>query len=115
METDISYAPATPVQGEEVSFSGLRRPDPYSPEEHTPEGDEGSTPIPQHHLPPPQDYYYYSQPPPMMHTPPTESASKDIFSNMDKNTYILLIIAFVFGFFIGRGMIQPVILRSGST
>jgi len=108
METDISFSPATPIQGEEVNFGGLReRPDPYAP------SDEDSTPLPQMPPPPPQDYYYYSQPPimPPLQEPEKPSKPKDILSNMDRTTYILLIIAFVVGFFVGRGMIQPVILR----
>ena len=107
METDISFSPATPIQGEEVNFGGLReRPDPYAPSE------EDSTPLPP---PPPPDYYYYSQPPIMPPQLPQEPQKPpkptDIFSNMDRTTYILLIIAFVVGFFVGRGMIQPVFLR----
>jgi hypothetical protein len=115
METDISFDTTNPVQGEEVDFGGLRRPDPYAPagESHM---EEGSTPIPQPqpHADPPPDYYYYSQPPMLPPEPPEKpDKATDIFSNMDRNTYILLIIAFIFGFFIGRGMIQPIILRSG--
>lgn len=110
METDISFDTTNPVQGEEVNFGGLRRPDPYAPQEELP-SDDGSTPLPQ----PPPDYFYYNQPPMLPPEPPEKSdKAKDIFSNMDRNTYILLIIAFIFGFFIGRGMIQPIILRGGS-
>lgn len=103
METDLSYNSTDPVQGEDIAFSGLRRPDPYVNRE-----EESNSPPP----PPQNDYYYYNPP-----QPPAEIAQvkqqnpTDIFSSMDRTTYILLTIAFVFGFFMGRGMIQPVILR----
>lgn len=105
METDI--APVDPVQGEEVNFQGLR-PDPYATEEPLPPQ------LNQEHKEDPE-YFYYNPPqvqqplPP----PPLPQATNDIFSSMDRTTWILLIIAFVVGFFMGRGMIQPVILRSG--
>lgn len=114
METDISFDTTNPVQGEDVDFGGLRRPDPYAPSGGA-HMEEGSTPLPQHPEPPPPEYYYYNQPPaPPPEAPEKPDRAKDIFSNMDRNTYILLIIAFIFGFFIGRGMIQPIILRGGS-
>lgn len=62
---------------------------------------------------------YYQQPQqhmpmmhPMMHMypPPTDSNKLD-FSNLDKNTYIVMFIAFIVGFFMGKTM-QPVILRA---
>jgi hypothetical protein len=36
---------------------------------------------------------------------------RDIFAEMDRSTYIFIGIAFVVGFFIGKGMVQPVILK----
>ena len=108
METDI--APVDPSQGAEVNFNGLR-PDPYAPRE--PE-ERPPTPQQQEQEPSQDDYYYYNDPhpppPPPTAPPPTPG---DIFSNMDRTTWILLVIAFVVGFFMGRGMIQPIILRSG--
>lgn len=35
---------------------------------------------------------------------------KDVFANMDKTAYIVIFIAFILGFFMGKTM-QPVILR----
>ena len=111
METDLSSA--DPVQGAEINFNGRHRPAPYA-EQHHPDEDEDRTMLPQSSMmqpPPQQDYMYYAPPPP---PPVQEAPSKpgDIFSNMDRTTWVLLIIAFVVGFFMGRGMIQPVILRS---
>jgi len=36
----------------------------------------------------------------------------DIFSNLDKTAYIVIFVAFILGFFMGKTM-QPVILRPG--
>jgi hypothetical protein len=117
METDLSSA--DPVQGAEINFNGLR-PDPYADappqqqEHYSPEEDDRTMLPPSH--PPPQDYMYYAPPPHMQQPHISEHPAKpvDIFSNMDRTTWVLLTIAFVVGFFIGRGMIQPVILRGGS-
>lgn len=58
--------------------------------------------------PPPHMYHHMNmmQPPPL----PTESTKLD-FSNLDKNTYVVMFIAFIVGFFMGKTM-QPVILRA---
>lgn len=115
METDLSSA--DPAQGAEVNFNGLR-PDPYAeqhPQHHQQDQymEDDRTAIPP---PPPQDYMYYAppmyQPQPQVQSIPIKPG--DIFSNMDRTTWVLLIIAFIVGFFMGRGMIQPVILRGGS-
>lgn len=69
-----------------------------------------------------EDYYYQQQPPPpmqmpmyhnypMMMAPPSSESTKLDFSNLDKNTYIVMFIAFIVGFFMGKTM-QPVILRA---
>lgn len=65
-----------------------------------------------------RDEYYDPPPPPpmyMMHPPPPPplppSDTKLDFSNLDKNTYIVMFIAFIVGFFMGKTM-QPVILRA---
>lgn len=63
---------------------------------------------------PPQPQYYHQPLPPtmMMHPPPPPPMdSKLDFSNLDKNTYIVMFIAFIVGFFMGKTM-QPVILRA---
>jgi hypothetical protein len=59
--------------------------------------------------PPPQHMMYHHmmpQPPQL----PVENTKLD-FSNLDKNTYIVMFIAFIVGFFMGKTM-QPVILRA---
>tara|TARA_R110002073_G_scaffold37299_3_gene107898 strand:+ start:450 stop:776 length:327 start_codon:yes stop_codon:yes gene_type:complete len=52
---------------------------------------------------------------PTQYYPPShvyqQKDKKDVFADMDRSTYIFISIAFVIGFFIGRGMIQPVILK----
>jgi hypothetical protein len=58
--------------------------------------------------PPPQHMmYHHMMPPP---PPPMDNTKLD-FSNLDKNTYIVMFIAFIVGFFMGKTM-QPVILRA---
>ena len=55
--------------------------------------------------------YYYPPPPP----PPPQMQYQekiDIFSNLDKTAYIVIFVAFILGFFMGKTM-QPVILRPG--
>jgi len=55
--------------------------------------------------------YYYPPPPP----PPPQMQYQekiDIFSNLDKTAYIVIFVAFILGFFMGKTM-QPVILRTG--
>lgn len=52
--------------------------------------------------PPPQ--------PQMMFVPPAPQ-KKDIFSEIDKTTYIIAFVVFILGFFMGKTM-QPVILRN---
>ena len=56
-------------------------------------------------------YVYMQQPPqPMWEQPPEQFTKKDIFSELDKTAYIIIFIAFILGFFMGKTM-QPVILR----
>lgn len=52
---------------------------------------------------PPQQYMYY-QP------EVNQVTKKDIFSDLDKTAYIIIFVAFILGFFMGKTM-QPVILR----
>ena len=49
--------------------------------------------------------------PPMMFMPPTPPPKRDIFSEIDKTTYIVAFVVFILGFFMGKTM-QPVILRN---
>ena len=52
---------------------------------------------------------YYNQPmPPNMNRNPYSAFLPD----MDKSAYIFMIVAFLVGLFLGRGMVQPVILRN---
>ena len=57
-------------------------------------------------IPQPQ-YVYLPQPQPYE---PSEFTKKDIFSDLDKTAYIIIFVAFILGFFMGKTM-QPVILR----
>ena len=52
-------------------------------------------------------YYMPPAPPPSMYG----GGDKLDFTNLDKNTYIVMFIAFIVGFFMGKTM-QPVILRA---
>ena len=60
--------------------------------------------------PPPQP----PQPPQMMFMPPQYPEmvqKKDVFSDIDRTTYIIAFVVFILGFFMGKTM-QPVILRN---
>lgn len=74
-----------------------------NPREYIPEEehiDETSTPI---------QYMYEPQPtlPPVM---PQMDVKQDVFANLDRTAYIIIFVAFILGFFMGKTM-QPVILR----
>jgi len=86
METDIS----NPIE--------------YNPQIHHHVDDDDDVPQQQ-----PMMHYYMSPPPP----PPPSLVREDKldFTNLDKNTYIVMFIAFIVGFFMGKTM-QPVILRA---
>jgi len=47
----------------------------------------------------------------MMFMPQPVPPKKDIFSEIDKTTYIVAFVVFILGFFMGKTM-QPVILRN---
>lgn len=74
----------------------------------------GTPPMPEHEPPPPpppqhwDHMQYYAPPPP----PPPPQVKKDFFADMDRTTYIMIFIAFILGFFMGRGMIQPILFKS---
>lgn len=59
--------------------------------------------------PPPQQYVYV-QSPQQWDQQSEQFTKKDIFSDLDKTAYIIIFIAFILGFFMGKTM-QPVILR----
>jgi hypothetical protein len=52
--------------------------------------------------------YYYQNPPPQQFMQPPQH--NDFFSNLDKTAYVVIFVAFILGFFMGKTM-QPVILR----
>jgi hypothetical protein len=67
----------------------------------------------EYYAPPP--HHYYHQPPPdfmLQQQAQTQKAKDDIFANLDKTGYIIIFVAFLLGFFMGKTM-QPVILRPG--
>ena len=65
--------------------------------------EDNSVPIQQE--PEPQMPYYMDYPP-----PPPQSQENDIFSNIDKSTWIIAFAVFLLGFSMGKTM-QPVIVR----
>ena len=58
----------------------------------------------------PQYIYVQPQQPPQTMWEESQFTKKDIFSDLDKTAYIIIFIAFILGFFMGKTM-QPVILR----
>jgi len=72
---------------------------------------EDSTPIHEDQLP--QDQQYYFHPSEMMYPQQgfqSYPEKSDMFSNIDKTTWIVGFVVFLLGFFMGKTM-QPVILR----
>jgi hypothetical protein len=68
---------------------------------------------PQHAEPqqqPEDEYYYYPPAPPQAAMPQVQKI--DLFNDLDKTAYIVIFVAFILGFFMGKTM-QPVILRPG--
>lgn len=59
---------------------------------------------------PDDEYYYYPPAPPQAAMPQTQKI--DLFNDLDKTAYIVIFVAFILGFFMGKTM-QPVILRPG--
>lgn len=97
METDIR-----PI--DDNDFRPLVQSRDHEPEQDEEDDQEDSTPLP------PQMFF----PPPEMfqHQPPPNNQKRDIFGEIDKTTYIIIFVAFILGFFMGKTM-QPVILRPG--
>ena len=56
--------------------------------------------------------YLPRQPPQMQQFPQFDKKTQDLFGEIDKTTYIIIFVAFILGFFMGKTM-QPVILRPG--
>ena len=48
--------------------------------------------------------------PPVLHQNQFDKKNQDFFGEIDKTTYIIIFVAFILGFFMGKTM-QPVILR----
>lgn len=64
-----------------------------------------------HDSPPQQQSMYMSHPfPPQDIRMNGDTKGKDIFNDLDKTAYIVIFVAFILGFFMGKTM-QPVILR----
>lgn len=80
-----------------------------------PERDD-SEPIQNHLQQPDDDPQYYYHPPPQYMGPPQHinepHKPSDILSSLDKVAYVVIFVAFILGFFMGKTM-QPVILRHG--
>ena len=62
-------------------------------------------------MPPPQSLPMSQPPPPIHHTIFESKPKSTSLFELDKSMYILLIVAFVLGLFIGKNM-QPVIIRA---
>ena len=95
METDIGT-----IEPSRIDFQGLRP-------EMTRELEPDHEPEPQQRLQQEWDPVQY-YPIPQSYQQPEK---RDVLADMDRTTYTFIFIAFVVGFFIGRGMIQPVILK----
>lgn len=81
-----------------------------NPLEYTPDVLEKEEPMEDEQREQEPMYYYPPQPPP---PPQMQYQEKiDIFSNLDKTAYVVIFVAFILGFFMGKTM-QPVILRPG--
>ena len=76
------------------------------PEEEDDRDDESirQTPI---YLPHPQQHNFHGPPHPQFN-----EKTQELFGEIDKTTYIIIFVAFILGFFMGKTM-QPVILRPG--
>lgn len=59
---------------------------------------------------PPQAPLFNHNPQQMYHFTEPNNGKKDIFTDVDKSVYVVIFIAFILGFFMGKTM-QPVILR----
>ena len=53
---------------------------------------------------------FFGGPPPPQQMYPVHDKTVDIFTGFDKTAYVIIFVAFILGFFMGKTM-QPVILR----
>lgn len=60
------------------------------------------------HEQPPHEHMLYREPPPQYIQ---QQPTRDIFAEIDKTTYIIIFVAFILGFFMGKTM-NPVIIRA---
>ena len=70
------------------------------------DNEEDSTQLPPQMFFPPHEMFQHH------HQPSPNNQKKDLFGEIDKTTYIIIFVAFILGFFMGKTM-QPVILRPG--
>ena len=97
METDIR-----PI--DDSDYRPIVQPREHELEHDDEDEQEDSTPLPpQMFFPPPE--MFQQQPSP-------NNQKRDVFGEIDKTTYIIIFVAFILGFFMGKTM-QPVILRPG--
>ena len=89
----------------------------YNPQVMNKEPDDSEPLI--NHIPQQQqtdEQYYYQQPQmqymPQPHQVPGMNKPSDFLASLDKSAYIVIFVAFILGFFMGKTM-QPVILRHG--
>ena len=94
MEADVG----TPIQYNADEFKDTFSNESEEDIHQEPENNE------QYYIPPPQVYAHYPH--------QMQNEKNDIFSNLDKTGYIIIFVAFLLGFFMGKTM-QPVILRPG--
>ncbi len=94
MEADVG----TPIQYNADEFKNTFSNESEEDIHQEPENNE------QYYIPPPQVYAH--------HPHQMQNEKNDIFSNLDKTGYIIIFVAFLLGFFMGKTM-QPVILRPG--
>jgi len=97
METDIR-----PI--DDSDYRPIVQPNVHDQEQDDDEQDD-STPLPPQMFFPPPEMFQQQQPPP-------NNQKRDVFGEIDKTTYIIIFVAFILGFFMGKTM-QPVILRPG--
>ena len=113
METDITPIfkndTREPEQGgvpQRPTFEEDNRPSPnfqeplQQDEEFTPISDIQEEPSYHTMIPPPHPYYWPQ--PPIQHPPPPETPQWDPFKNISTSTWVILIVAFALGFFIGK-------------
>ena len=103
METDIGT-----VDPSRIDFQGLRSESFHRELEDIEPIRQESHVHPEHQEPQQGRDHMQYYPPPQVYQ---QTDKRDVFADMDRSTYIFIFISFVIGFFVGRGMIQPVIIK----